>query len=179
MTSIPGAMRAHSIRAFQLLILAAVFCAAACRPGGSEQRPADDAAQVRRAIEQRVAAWARWTAAGQIDSLADVFTTDAWEADPNNPPIVGRAAIVEHWRRATAAGRWQFVPQVEDVIVRDSIAIERSRYTLHYAALPGAQGPPSIDDRGSWVNVWRRDTDGEWRILWTIAASELPTGSQK
>jgi ketosteroid isomerase-like protein len=155
-----------------------MFWTAACRPASPVQRAAGDA-EARLAIEHRIAAWARWTEAGQIDSLADVFTKDAWEADPNRPPIAGRAAIVDEWRRAMAAGRWHFAPQVEEVIVRDSIAIERTRYTLQYAARPGAGGPASIEDRGSWVNVWRRDADGQWRILWTIAASELPPNGAK
>ena len=145
------------------------------------RRPADpaegrdvDAAAARRAIERRLADWARWTAAGQIDSVADIFATDAWEADPNLAPIAGRQAIVDHWRRAEEEGQWQFEPRIEDLIVRESVAVERSSYTLRYTARPGASGPPSFEDRGNWVNVWRRDDDGQWRILWTIAASALP-----
>jgi hypothetical protein len=52
--------------------------------------------------------------------------------------------------------------------------VERSSYTLRYTARPGAGGPPSLEDRGNWVNVWRREGDGQWRIFWTIAASAVP-----
>lgn len=76
-------------------------------------------------------------------------------------------------------GRWEFDPHVEEIIVRDSIAVERSSYSLRYSAHVGADGPPSFEDRGSWVNVWRRDEDGQWRILWTIAASELPSPAER
>lgn len=133
-----------------------------------------DETAARQAIESRIADWARWTAAGDIDAVADIFASDVWEADPNRPPVVGRAAIVEHWRRGMARGRWEFEPRVEDVIVRDGMAMERTSYTLRFTAKPGAAGPASIEDKGSWVNVWRLDQDGRWRMLWTIAASALP-----
>ena len=150
-----------------------------CRPGGKPRPPAPSPQVIRHAIEARIAAWARWTAAGQLDSLADLFTADAWEADPNHPPIRGRAAVLDHWRGAVAVGRWQFVPEVEEVIVRDSTAVERSRYTLRFTAAPGAAGPPSFDDEGSWVNVWRLEADGRWRLQWTIAASARPSAPGK
>jgi len=168
-------VRRSAVRILRLLLATFVVHAAACRPSGSSPGVEIDAADARRAIEQRVADWARWTADGQIDSLADVFAADAWEADPNLPPIVGREAIVEHWHQAMATGRWHFEPHIEDVIIRDSIAIKRSSYKLRYLAQPGAGGPPSLEDLGSWVNVWRRDDDGQWRLLWTIAASKVPS----
>lgn len=162
-----------------LLLLTTVLALSSCRalapPSGREV----DAESARRAIEQRIADWARWTAAGDIDSIADIFTEDAWEADPNQPPIAGRVAIAAHWRRGMSRGRWEFDPHVEEIIVRDSIAVERSSYSLRYSAHVGADGPPSFEDRGSWVNVWRRGEDGQWRILWTIAASELPSPAER
>ncbi len=172
-------MIAHSILSkhrgvVRSLLFVAVVSAAACRASEPSRNVDRQAEGARRLIEQRIADWARWTAAGQIDSITDVFAKDAWEADPNLPPIIGREAIIEHWRRAMAMGRWHFEPHVEDLIIRDSMAMERSSYTLQYTARPGTRGPPSLEDRGSWVNVWLRDQDGQWRILWTIAASERP-----
>ncbi len=156
------------------LWLVTLVSVTACRPSQPSSSVDRQAEGARRSIEQRIADWARWTAAGRIDSITDVFAQDAWEADPNLPPIVGRDAIVEHWRRAMTMGRWQFEPHVEDLISRDSVAMERTSYTLHSTARPGTGGPPSLEDRGSWVTVWRRDKDGQWRILWTIAASARP-----
>ena len=153
----------------RLLLLVPLVYLAACQTSNS--RAVEEAGETRRVIEQRITAWARLTAAGHIDSVADMFATDAWEVDPNNRPVTGRAAIVTQWRRSMAMGRWDFAPHVEEVIVRDSIAIERSRYTLQYTAQTGVAGPPSFEGQGSWVNVWRREPDGQWRILWTIAST--------
>jgi ketosteroid isomerase-like protein len=174
--STPGRRRGM-LRPFWLLMLVTLV-SAGCRTPDMQSGPEVDVEHARREIERRIADWARWTAEGRIDLIADVFATDAWEADPHMPPIAGRQAILEHWRRAMAMGRWHFEPRVQDIIIRDSIAVERTSYTLRYSAQSGSGGPPSMEDRGSWVNVWRRDEDGKWRILWTIAASELPAAGQ-
>ena len=59
----------------------------------------------------------------------------------------------------------------------DGIAVERSTYTLRFVpAENGTARLPAFEDVGNWVNVWRLEPDGEWRIHWTIAASERPTG---
>lgn len=148
-----------------------------CQTSAEPEMSGNHAAEVRRAIEQRISEWSRWIAAGQIDSIANAFTMDAWEADPNEPPVIGREAILEHWRRLMQMGTWSFESDVQEIIVTDTIAVGRSTYTLRFVpASSEAAVLSAFEDRGNWVNLWRLDPDGEWRIHWTIAASELPAG---
>lgn len=60
-----------------LLLLTTVLALSSCRALATPSGREVDAESARRAIEQRIADWARWTAAGDIDSIADIFTEDA------------------------------------------------------------------------------------------------------
>jgi hypothetical protein len=83
----------------KLMFLTSVLALLSCRPPAPPLTHDDEAANERRTIEGRLADWTRRTATGQIDSIADIFTTDACEADPQ--------PITCHWatgdRRALAA----------------------------------------------------------------------------
>lgn len=123
--------------------LRTLFCAGAallavgCQTSAAPELSASRSNEVRREIEQRISDWSRWTSAGHIDSIANAFTLDAWEADPNLPPVVGREAILDHWRRLMQMGEWSFEPHVQEIIVSDSIAVERSTYTLRFVPVSG------------------------------------------
>src|SRR6266508_3026596 len=56
-----------------------------------------DAAKVRR-IESHDANAMRWYAAGDADSVANLFAADAWQMPPNAPPLVGREVIRAFWK---------------------------------------------------------------------------------
>src|SRR3989442_7553096 len=67
------------------LLLAALGCQAA--------PPPDTSAEARQAIDAADANWARLTAAGHADSLAELYHVNGVMLPPNMPPVHGREAI--------------------------------------------------------------------------------------
>src|SRR5579872_2077098 len=101
-----------------------------------------DADIVRRIIETRNAEVARWYAQGEIDSVAAVFSADAWQMPPNAPALIGRDAIRAYWSQTVQWGKWEFLLDAQQVDVSGSMAIERGKYRLNFIAGPAA--PPGM-----------------------------------
>jgi uncharacterized protein (TIGR02246 family) len=131
-----------------------------------------DPAEVRRIIEGRNADAVRWYAAGDAESLANLFAADAWQMPPNATPLVGREAIRAFWKEALKWGSWDFELQTQDVVVSGSLAVERGKYRLRFTAKPGVSQMPTLDDHGNYVVLWRHEEDGDWRVIWDAPVSE-------
>lgn len=146
-----------------------VLVLAACQGGV----PGQDPEVVRATIDRTNKTLERLYAEGKIDSAAMFFAEDVWQMPPNSPPLVGREAYVDFWSQAVRWGTWQFDLDVRDVVVGGPFAVERGKYTLRFDA--GSESPlPSSEDRGSYVVLWRLESDGQWRIVWDAPVSELP-----
>jgi len=131
-----------------------------------------DVAAARRSIDSVNVKIEGWYAANQPDSIASIFASDAWLMPPNAPPVIGQDSIRAFWRDALGMGRWAFDLRTEDVIAADSGLVERGQFTVRFT--PGPSAPiPAFDDRGNYVTVWRRQSDGRWRIVWDAAVSSL------
>ncbi len=134
-----------------------------------------DAAEVRGIIEGHNANLVRCYATGDIDSVAEVFASDAWQMPPNAPPLVGREAIRRFWRDAVRWGMWEFSLEAQAVEVSGPLAVERGKYRLRFTAEPETPpGMTSFEDWGNYLVHWRREGDGEWRIVGDAPVSERP-----
>ena len=127
-----------------------------------------DLAAIRDVIEQDAAAVRR----SDWDAAAHLFTADAIRFPPHHAPIRGRAAMLS-WLK-TFPTIQEFDITADEIVGGDDVAFVRGRYKLTAAAAPGS---PPMSDRGNYMGLLRKQSDGSW--LWTtdMIASELPTNS--
>ncbi len=127
----------------------------------------DDVAAIERAADAYVAAMN----AGDWKLVAQSFAEDAVRIPPHEEPHHGRDAI-EAW-----------LGGIEELIsyelTRDAIggaegfAYVRGRYAI---TLRPAGAPGPISDEGDFLEIWRREPDGVWRVAEATWNTRLPPG---
>ena len=147
----------------QIAALAAACLASACAQAGPTPFSESDAEAVRAASREytqlaRDTAWAKWGA---------LFTEDAAFLPPNASAQEGRPAI-EAWVRTFPPIKDLRIEPTE-VVGRDDLAIARGRYWL-VVTLPNQ---PEQPDSGKYIEVWRKQSDGSWKIFRDIL--DFPT----
>ena len=150
----------------------AIFLAAAL---GCQAAPKDTSADVRRIIDASEANWARLTAAGHADSLAELFHLSAVAMAPNWPPMHGRQAIRIFLAQMnqTSSPPPIFGVRPDSVWTSGPLVVELGRW--HFDVPPGAKRPPgaTIPDSGKYMARWVNE-NGHWLIMESIWNSDLP-----
>jgi ketosteroid isomerase-like protein len=148
-----------------VLLAGAVSVAGCGTADDGATRPAD-AANARATIRAADSAFAAAAAARDLDGSVGSLSADAIMFPPDQPPLVGRAAIREYMRESFATPGFSVSWTTDTVVVSASgdmaYSFARSRYTF-----PGHSGTPgSVDTaHGKGVSIWRRDPDGRWRTV--------------
>jgi ketosteroid isomerase-like protein len=106
-----------------------------------------------------------------LESLVAIFTDDVVFLSPNEPAVIGKAAVRAwsaeylkaykiHWDKAvkefTVAGDWAF-----------------ERYSYQQNDKPRGGGAP-VTDTGKGLIVYHHDSDGKWRVARDAWNSDLP-----
>ena len=112
--------------------------------------------------------------------LLALFDTNLVLMPPNEPPIVGKAALRSWFLRLTDEFSINVDTSAEEVKVTGDWAYER--FSFRHTMTPTGGGEPTTA-RGKGVHVYRRQSDGSWKLardLWNIdeaaGADEAPEG---
>jgi uncharacterized protein (TIGR02246 family) len=92
-------------------------------------------------------------------ALAAFYTDDARLLAPSAELLRGREAIEQFWRAGLESGVSRVILQALETRPMGSHAYEIGRYELDVQAADGTH----VLDRGRYLVLHRRDTDGAWR----------------
>lgn len=115
-------------------------------------------------------AWEDALNRGDIDTLLDFYTRTARVLPPNRDLATGSEAVRAEFGAMIEAGLVGNVTSVEARTAGD-IGYNVGLYTL------GTADGESVD-RGKFVEIWRLEDDGRWRISNDIYNSDLPAHSE-
>jgi uncharacterized protein (TIGR02246 family) len=157
-------MRAIGIVAVALL---GVTSAAAQGAGQGRGTTSIDAAIARVADD-----YVKASLAGDAKAVAALYTDDAVEMPPNQPPIKGRSAIQQYYAQVFSSGMKMArftLNHLETRAVGDA-GYDVGTYDQNLTP-PGASS--ALDDTGKYIVVLRR-VSGAWKVAYAIYNSDRP-----
>jgi uncharacterized protein (TIGR02246 family) len=145
------------------LILLAVGC--------GEQKPTDTRAADEKTIRDADAQWSKAAAARDVDGTVSYYSDDASLLAPNAPIASDKQSIRAAWAGLLTPDTslsWQ-ATKVE-VARSGDLAYLIGTYQL---TTKDAQGKP-VSDNGKFVEVWKKQADGKWKVAADIFNSDMP-----
>jgi ketosteroid isomerase-like protein len=134
----------------------------------SDSRSLDEAA-----IREADAASVKAIAAKQVNATVSYYDEEASILMPNAPIVTGREEIRKAWGQMFAIPGFTLAPKTTKIEVARSgdLAYVQGTYQL---ITNDSQGKP-VSDRGKFVVVWKKQTNGAWKIVADIWNSDAPT----
>ena len=106
-------------------------------------------------------AWAGAAATGNVDSIVSFWTEDARVLLPDQPAYVGTEALRKMVTASLAIPGFQISWTPETAIVSASGDLAYT-YGTNRITVPDSAGH-SVTTEGRYVEVWRKEKDGQWR----------------
>ena len=162
--------RRLKLQGFKLALcgcLALLLIASACTPPPPPDTRAADEAAIRDADTE----WSKTAGTKDVDGTVAYYTDDATVLSPNAPMTTGKQAIRAVWAELLGPGTsiaWQ-ANKVE-VARSGDLSYIMGTYQL---TMNDPQGNP-VNDKGKFVEVWKKQADGKWKVVADIFNSDLP-----
>jgi len=154
---------------FVLMVLTApVLLAHSIQPPGAQKK-----------IDQAIAAvadqYVKATLAGDAKAIAALYTEDAVEMPPNQPPVKGRAAIQQYYEKLFKEGKTsRFTIDHLETQAAGNVGYDVGTY--QQSMTPG--GGAAMEDTGKFTVILRR-TGGTWLVAYAIYNSDRPPMEMK
>lgn len=168
-------------RPLHVSLLVLVCSAAACMSKSSAADTSQGAATAsaandpaaRKAIEAADSQFVAAFKSANATAAAALYEQDAVSMPPNQEPESGRAAIEKGLGDLfKQTGKViDFTAQARDLDIYGDHAVEIGSYSMSFQPT-GATQP--MKDQGSFINYWRKQPDGSWRVHRDAIVSSTP-----
>ena len=148
----------------------AVACSVtACNPTPAPSPNTHDANV--KAIQDNETQWNQEWASHDAAKIAAHYEDDAILMVPGGPPTTGKDAIQKSLTTTVSSMDLKFQASKVDVASSGDLGYTQGSYTL---TLTDPMSKKVINDHGSYVTTYRKQTDGSWKAVADIATSEVP-----
>lgn len=136
----------------------------------AEPVPVMDMAQVRQSIEEANVKFGEAARSGDATALASLYAEDARLLPPNSEMIQGREGVEAYWAGGFQMGIKDVVLTTVDVMGMGDMVCEIGRAN----AIIQPEGQEAIEDIAKYVVIWKKATDGAWKLYVDIWNTSLP-----
>lgn len=145
--------------------------------GSIPSQAGDKVSKDEKSIMEMDRAWAKVAATKDVDRIVAFYADDASMFPPNAPAAKGKDALKKAWTELVnmpgISLSWE--PNAAVTAKSGDLAYTSGTYQL---SATGPDGKP-IADKGKYVEVWRKDSTGKWKVAADIYNSDLPPAPPK
>jgi uncharacterized protein (TIGR02246 family) len=153
-----------------LIILSATLATAglltACNTAPANTHDADV-----KAIQDTEAQWIQDWAAKDLAKITSHYTDDATLIIAGEPPVTGKATIQTHIKQITDDPVSALTFHTDKVDTGGDLGYSEGTYTL---ALTDPDSKKLIHDHGTYLVIYRKQADGNWKAAIDTAITEVP-----
>ena len=150
-----------------LLLLLLVVSSACQQEMAQDKRVAEEAT-----IKALDTEWSKAAGSKNVDKTVSYYADDAILMPSNSPALTGKEAIRGMWQAMLGApnfsGGWTATKV--DVARYGDLAYVTGTYEINET---DANGKP-VTDKGKYLEVWKKQTDGSWKCVADMFNTSLP-----
>ncbi len=144
--------------------------------GCNQQAQPDTRAADENAVKEQDAQWSKTAGANDLDGTLAYYTDDASLLPPNAPIATGKEALRAVWAAMLSPDvtvSWQ-------VTKADAARSGDLAYVVGvYQITPKNPKGQAMADTGKLVEVWKKQSDGKWKVVTDIFNSDVPPPTEK
>lgn len=165
-------MKPLAIRLAPLALAVLLFgCAQAPPPAPPDTRAADE-----KTIRDMETAWVKEFAAKDMDKIVAHYADDGMVLLSNAPTMVGKDAIRAGMKDTIADPKFSLDLKTAKVEVSGDLAYSQGTYSVMFF---DAKTKKVMAETGRYVEVYKKQADGSWKVLQDINSPEAPAAPAK
>ena len=162
------------MRKFTVVLIAGFLLLAGCESAPpAPTAPAVDLVAEQAKLHDLEANWVKDAAAKDVEKIASHYADDAVFMTPGAPPFKGKDAIRAAWKGMLDDPnlKLNFSSDRVEISAGGDLATTKGSYTL---TMTDPKTKKLVDDKGSYLTVFKKQADGGRKAVEDINTSEVP-----